>query len=242
MRPLSATEAISPAIQRTRLILFTPFRKGRTWKLCATAYLCRIGTLFFPVPLIYLAFLPVIERSAGKGFAIGFVALLLAVTVFFVWIFHLCSRLQFAFFDIVVNRGEFVAPAWRKYGPQSLPWTSFKVALGCVATLACALPMAAYIRRLLPLLHEMKANPQAQAPPQFIAAIFAGYGLFILVFGSAFLISSLLGDFVLPSLALENTGIRGGLRRMKELIGQEPGEFFLYVLLKCVLAFAGYMA
>jgi hypothetical protein len=200
-----------------------------------------MGTLFFPVPLIYLVFLPAIEQNAGPAAAAGLVALLLAATAFFVWIFHLCSRLQFAFFDIVVNRDEFVAPAWRKYGPQSRPWTWVKVLLGCIATLVCALPLVAYIRHLLPVLSQMQTYPRGQAPPQLIAAIFAGYGLFILVFGSAFLISSLLSDFVLPSLALENTGIPEGIRRLKELIQQEPGEFFLYVLLKCVLAFAGYM-
>lgn len=241
MRPLSATEAITPAIQRTRDVLFRSLPKGRSWKLCATAYVCRMGTLFFPFPLIYLVFLPAVARSAGNAAAAGFTALLLAATVLFTWIFFLCSRLQFAFFDIVVNRGEFVAPAWRKYGPQSPPWAWLKLLFGCLATLACGLPLAAYIRHLVPLFREMQANPRVQAPPQFMAAIFAGYGLFILIFGSAYLVSSLVADFVLPSLALENTGIPEGLRRMKELISQEPGEFFLYVLLKCVLAFAGYM-
>ena len=40
MQILRASEAVSPAFARTRLLLFSPFRFGRTWKLCATAYAC----------------------------------------------------------------------------------------------------------------------------------------------------------------------------------------------------------
>jgi hypothetical protein len=241
MRPLSASECITPAIDRTKLILFAPFRKGRTWKLSATAYLCRIGTMFFPFPLIYLAFLPAV-RSAGAPAVIGLCAAVLIGTGIFVYLFHLCSRLQFAYFDIVVNRGEFVAPAWRKYGPQSRSWTGIKLLLGTAVALACAVPIAAYIRHIIPLLHSMETIPPGQPPPpEFMAAIFAGYGIILLVFGPFYLISSLLADFIVPSLALEDTGIAEAFRRMFALIRQEPGEFALYTLLKISIGFAMYM-
>jgi Protein of unknown function (DUF4013) len=242
MRPLSATECISPAIERTKLILFSPFRWGRTWKLSATAYVCCLGSMFFPFPLIYLCFLPAVRTAVGTRGAVALVAGVLIFTALFTWIFHLCSRLQFAYFDIVVNRGEFVAPAWRKYGPRSLRWTGFKIALGAAATLVCALPIAAYIRHLLPLLTSMQTLPPGQPPsPQFIGAIFAGYGLVMLVIGFFFLISSLLANFVVPSLALEDPGIKEAFRRMAELIRREPGEFAIYTVLKIALGFAGYM-
>jgi len=242
MRPLSASEAISPAIARTKLVLFTPFRMGRTWKLCATAYLCRIGTMFFPFPLIYLIFIPEAGKAGGTPAVVALVAGLLVATAIFCWIFHLCSRLQFAYFDMVVNRGEFVAPAWRKYGPQSLSWTGVKVVLGTVVSFACALPIAAYIRHILPLMETLKSmTPGQQPPPQFIGAMFAGYGIILLVFGPFFLVSSLLADFIVPSLALEDTGLAEAFRRMFALIGQEPGEFALFTLLKVGLAVAAVM-
>ncbi len=241
MRILSASECISPAIDRTKLILFAPFRKGRTWKLSATAYVCRYGTMFIPFPLIYLAFLPAAHKAGGMPLAAGLAVGLLLCTALFVWIFHLCSRLQFAYFDIVLNRGEFVAPAWRKYGPQSLPWTGIKVLIGTAATLACALPIVAYVRHILPLLHAMTATPGQPPPPELMAAIFGGYGIILLVFGPTYLISSLLSDFIVPSLALENTGIAEAFRRMSKLIRQEPGEFAIYTLLKLGLGFAAYM-
>src|SRR5215469_18758536 len=51
MRPLSAAEAIQPAIQRTRTVLFQPFQMGRSWKLAATAYLSGLGAFFIPTPI-----------------------------------------------------------------------------------------------------------------------------------------------------------------------------------------------
>jgi len=244
MRPLNASECISPAIARTKLVLFTPFRKGRTWKLAATAYLCRAGTMCFPFPLIYLLFLPLAEH-AGRLAVVLLVAGVLVATAVAVVLFYLCSRLQFAFFDIVVNRGEFVAPAWRKYGPQSLPWTGVKLLFGALATLACAAPIAAFTRHIIPLFQEMGSMAPGQPPsPQVMKVMlgfYAGYAVLLLVFGSLFLISSLFSDFIVPSLALEDTGLPEAFRRMFELVRREPGEFTLYALLKVGLAIAVYI-
>jgi len=244
MRLLSATECISPAIERTKLVLFTPFRKGRTWKLCATAYFCRGGTMFFPFPVIYLFLLPAVHK-AGDWAVILLVAVVLVMTALFLFFFYLFSRLQFAYFDIVLNRGEFVAPAWRKYGPSSFAWTGAKALFGVALTLAFAIPIAAYIPHLMPLFRSMQPVTPGQPPsPQFmemIGAFYAGYGLFLLIFGLVFLISSLLADFVVPSLALEDTGLAEACRRMAVLMRREPAEFALYTLLKVGLGFAGYM-
>jgi hypothetical protein len=242
MRPLSATECISPAIERTKLVLFSPFRMGRTWKLSATAYLCCGGTQYFPAPIVYLAFIP-LAHGAGGMLAVSILcAAVLLLTALFTWLFHLCSRLQFAFFDIVVNRGEFVAPAWRKYRSPSLRWTGLKVLAGTVVTLMCAAPIVAYFRSLIPLFKQMATIKPGQPPPvQFIAAFYGTYAIFMLGLGLFYLLSSLLGDFIVPSLALENTSLKEAFRRMAELIRREPGEFAIFVLLKIGLGLAAYM-
>jgi hypothetical protein len=246
MRPLSATECITPAIERTKLVLFSPFRMGRTWKLSATSYVCIMGTMFFPFPLVYLAFGPFAYKAWGTGVAVAVVAGDLLFTALFTWLFYLCSRLQFAWFDMLANRGEFVAPAWRKYGPQSRPWTNLKLALGAAVTLVTSVPIIAFVRRLFPFFRSLPLTQQpGQAPsPELIHAIFviyASYGLLMLFFGLVFLIFSLLANFIVPSLALENTSLKEAFRRMAELIRREPGEFALFVLLKAALGVAGYM-
>jgi hypothetical protein len=239
MKILSATEAVSPAIERTKLVLFTPFRVGRTWKLGATAYLATAGTVFCPLPAIYLFFLRQISEKMGPTFAAWAAVGLVVMTALILWIFFLCSRLQFAFFDIVLNRGEFVAPAWRKYGPVARRFALLKVVLGTVGTAAMAVPVAAYVVHLIPIIESLQ--PGAPPPPEFIAAMFAGYGVIFFGFGSLFLISALLCDFMIPSLALESTTLQEAFTRMMSLVRREPGQFTAYVFMKLLLAIAGYM-
>ena len=239
MRLLSAIEAIGPSIDRTKAVLFQPFRKGRTWKLSATAYLARMGTIFLPFPLGYLYFFPAAKRTGGTALAAALVIGLVLITAVGVWLFHLCTRISFAFFDIVLFRGEFVAPAWRKYGPPSRKWTAAKVLLGTVIAAIFAVPLVAFFGNLFVIFSSIK--PGQPPPPESIATIFAAYFFFYFGFGIFYFVSSLLGDFILPSLALENTTLEEAFRRFFELIRREPGQFGLYVLLKFFLGIAVYM-
>jgi hypothetical protein len=71
--------------------------------------------------------------------------------------------------------------------------------------------------------------------------IYAVELLFLLVYGIAYIACSLMADFVVPSLALEDTGIREGLSRMLALMRQETGEFFIFVLLRLGLGVCAYV-
>jgi hypothetical protein len=236
MRILKATESISPAIARTKLILFTPFRMGRSWKLSATAYLATAAAFFFPFPLFALGFLYQVPTAAYKAIV---VASVLLVTAIFLLIFYWCSRLQFAFFDIVLNRGDFVAPAWRKYGPQSWKWTAFKILFSIIAILVGAAPFSAYILRMVRVMSAL--SPGQPPPDEFIGAFVGLYFIFFFGLLAVMLVSSLMTDFVLPSLALENTTLSEAFRRFFQLARREPAELCVYVLLKAGLAIAGYI-
>jgi len=245
MHILSALDAISPSIARSRLVLFSPFRRGRTWKLSATAYLSAGSTLFLPFPLIQLAFIPVL-RQLGVPWVVPIMVTVVAVAMLiYLVLFVVFSRLRFASFDIVLNCGQFVAPAWRKYGPQSFKWALFKIVLGCLVAAAVAAPAVTYIHHMITAFTGLNLTPGQQLPPQFIASIFAGYAAFALLylcFGLYFWASSLLSDFVVPSLALEDTTLGEAFRRLGVLIRSEPGQFTLYAVLKLGLALTGYMA
>ena len=245
MQILSALDAISPAFARTRLVLFTPFRKGRTWKLATTAYLTMMSTVFVPYFLIGLFFIGT-AKQAGGSFAVTFlVSACLIATLVYLLIFYLCSQLRFAFFDIVLNRGEFIAPIWRKYSVPALKWTGFKVVLGAVVTVAVAAPLAGWIRHMIPVFAALQIKPGQTMPPQFMEAIFSFYSVIFLVefgVGIFYLISSLLSDFIVPSLALENTTLSEAFTRLGKLIRHEPGQFTLYAALKVGLVLAGWMA
>jgi len=235
---------VSPAFSRTKLVLFSPFRKGRTWKLAVTAYLATMSEMFLPFTLIALFFIPLAKRSGGPAAVVVLVAVSLVLTVLYLVFLYLCSRLRFAFFDIVLNRGEFVAPAWRQYGAQSFRWTVFKVVLGTAVTAVFALPTAAYIQRMISIFAALQIKPGEQPAPQVEAAIFAGYAVFFVIylgFAIFYFASSLLSDFIVPSLALENTTLRQAFDRLSRLIRSEPAQFAAYAALKLCLAAAGYM-
>src|SRR5437868_8263556 len=242
MRPLRATECISPAIDLPELIRFSPFRKGRSWKLCATAYLTRFGTMYLPWPLLPLAAVPFMHAAGPILTAILCVSSLVLFAVF-TWIFHLCSRLQFAWFDMVVNRGEFVAPAWRKYHAQTLRWSGFKILIGFAVSAVCAVPIAALAQHMVPFFvaATRHGNISDEHTQLLMAAFNTAYLGFLLCTYLYLLATGLLADFIVPSLALEDTGIKEGFRRMGELIRREPGEFALYVLLKVALGSAAYI-
>ena len=242
MQILSAFDAVSPAIARTKLVLYKPFRAGRTWKLSASAYLSFAGTLFFPFPFIYLIFVPQLRAESKPGIAALLIAAVAGGTLLYIYLFYLCSRMHFSFFDIVLNRGEFVAPAWRKYGPQNWRWTVVKMAIGTVMVALMAAPLAAYVRHLLAIMQQMSTlKPGQPPPPEFFTEIFAGYAIVFLIGASFFLIVATLDAFVVPSLALENVSLGEALRRVGNLIRNEPGQLALYILIKIGIGVAGYM-
>jgi hypothetical protein len=246
MRILSATEAVSPAIARMKLLLFKPFRFGRSWKLAATGYLAGSSALFLPLPLVYLTFIPFARRAGAPASAIALIVAEAAIflAIYFV-IFYLCSRLSFAFFDITLNRGEFVAPAWRKYGPQSRKWTLFKIALGTLVSIPVAALMAPMVKGMINTfanLHLVQGKP---SPPEFTADIFSMYGAFFVIYffiGIFAILNSVLEDFVVPSLALEDVPLREALQRAGRLVRNEFRAVCFYTLIKAFLYIVGIIA
>jgi hypothetical protein len=241
MPPLSAADCISPAFSRTKLILFSPFMKWRTWKIAATGYLAVAGNLFVPFPMAYLFLLPVAEQF-GHGAVAALLIGCTVLTALFLFLFVLFSRLQFAFFEIVLNREQFIAPLWRKHRNVYGRLTWARVAVGILLILALAAPIAAYGRQLSAAFGSLAAlKPGQMPPPQFFLVFYGGIFGIEAIIGLFFFIGSLAFDFVVPSLALEAVPLTEAFRRLGSLIRSEPGQFTLYCLLKLVLGFAGYM-
>jgi hypothetical protein len=240
MRTLSATEAVKPAIARTKLLLFKPFRLGRSWKFAATAYVSTQGTFFLPFPLLAIFFLPLIHRTTESWviWAVGpGIALLLALIVY---IFMLCSRLQFPFMDVVMNRSVFIAPLWRQYGPQARRWTRAKMLIGTIVMFLLTIPIAVIVWFSYKGIPTVDAQSQ-QLPVQFgavMGSIFLVYfGLILIV-----LIMSLINDFILPPLALEDAPVSNAWQSVLHLIRAEPGQIAAYAFFKILLGFIAQMA
>lgn len=237
MRTLSASEAISPAIDRTKAILFQPFQKGRSWKLAATAYLAVMGNFFLPTHLTF--FLGTRRPGVpGAGFLIFYVVFGVVITLVMFAIFYIGARLQFARLDIVVNKAQMVAPLWKKYGRCTWRWIGFKLALSIIFLIVCGVPLIHGFRFLMTHL----PTPGQPPPPEFMRGFFMAYAGMMLAFFALMLVVSLFNDFVLPSVALENVSVSEGLRRFVELIRSEPGQIISYIFFKAILGIAAAVA
>jgi hypothetical protein len=239
MRPLSAAEAISPAIDRTKAILFQPFRGGRSWKLAATAYLSAMGLIFIPTPLILL-FSPAhangaagaISRLFAAGFGIAFSAIMFLF-------FYIGSRLQFVLFAIVLERKEMVAPLWARYGASTWRWLGLKLLLCVAACIVSGVPMVYFFRSFVA---NMAIQPGQPPSPEFLGSILMFYAAIVIPILLLMLLSSLLSDFVLPSIALEDATLSNALGRFFQLIKTEPLPVLAFLAFKILLAIAGMIA
>jgi hypothetical protein len=242
MRPLSATEAISPAIERARTVLFNPFKPGRTWKLSITAYLSTLGMFYLPTSVFSFAAgasqphksMAALLLSAGLSAIISIVSF-----VFFI----IGVRMEFVLFDIVLLNEKFVAPSWRRHVPHSWRWVGFKLLFSLAVSALCGPFLYFAYARLFPriVIAHSAATP-GQLPPHFFATLASIYLIIGIPFGLAMLISAVLTNFALPSVALDDTTVREALRRTFSLFSAEPGAVSLFIGLKAVLAIAAFLA
>lgn len=235
MRPLSPTEAIFPAIERTRELLTRPFIWTRCFKLTILAFFAEIGGSFsmgfpgrigrLPIhnPAVAAALAAFVAVFALVAFAIGLILL------------YVGSRLQLVLVEIVATRQTFVGPLWQKYGPHTWRWIGLKLlylaAVGLIAApllvLFAVLTGRHHPGAMAPL-RSSHFSPQAAA---FLAAAMVGGLLLVAVY-------LLLRDLGLPILALEHGGVFATLSRLFSIVAASPGEIAVYFLLRLVLAFA----
>jgi len=233
MRPLSASECINPAIERTKSLLFRPFQWRHFLKLTAVAFFAEIGAgsssfVSNRQPGKIPGVTPAIHGLILAALLVAFFATLVIGLI----MLYLGSRLQLVLLEVVATRQTTIAPIWRKYSRLTWRWIGLKL----LFFLLCALILLA---ALAPVMISMfRHMPSEGQPPSaaffshivvFIAAIF----LVVLVVGSAYL---LLRDLALPFLALEDLSITDTLGRLRSVVTAAPGEIALYLLLRFVLS------
>jgi hypothetical protein len=234
MRPLRASECISPAIERTKLVLFRPFMKGRSWKLAATAQLTTMGWFFFPWPLAILAlpWFPPIDGMSRTTSSLIFLGCWAIFSVLFSGLFYIGARLEFALFEIVLLKASFVAPLWRKYGLHTRRWVGLKIAYGTIACAIVAVPVAVWVAFVARSANQTSSS--AATATFFLCAIIAFFWICL-----ALLISSVLGDFILPHIALEDMPLKQSIRRAIEIVKTESRQVVFFALMKIVIAIVG---
>jgi hypothetical protein len=235
MRPLSAFEAISPALERTKDVLARPFRFGTFLKIAAVAFFAEMGGGFnfnysrsssmHQLPPAFLAFI------VAFAVMLAFVSLVIGLILFYIG-----SRLQLVLIELVATRYTLVGPLWRKYSSRTWRWIGLKL-LFLLCVLIVLLPFA--IAGVVYFIHHFHGTGTFSGFNPFTGLHIAQILLFILVAFLVLLVICalfiLVRDLALPSLALEDLNISHSLERLRALFAAEPGQVILYVVLRLVL-------
>ena len=242
MPAISAAEAISPAIQRTKTFLFRPFRLSTYLKLCLVALLTEgsAGGNFnssFPrghhashlSAFPHFAFTP--ERIAA---ACAIIALLLLVGLF---IAYLITRLRFAWFHCLIHNIREIRPGWHLYREPATRFFWFNVVVGLCFFALMAVLVFPFAAGFIGLFHGMRAG----AHPN-IGAIFALLlpliPIILLIVILAIAAKIVLLDLMLPHFALDNATAGQAWAAAWSRIRSEKGAFFVYALLRVLLPIA----
>ena len=256
MTPLSALDALGPAFRRTREVMAEPFRLGFFLKIALTAALTQpsfySATITYPIDGLQFAFFPHAghgHRFTGAGYAasfaampklaaIGVAAILVGIVIAVaLWVLfsYLYCRLRFTVFDLVVYKRGRVGQAWSAYGRQS--WRFF----GLLILVSLAFLVVAGVvvgPAFLNLIRAIKPMASSGASPDPFAMLGAILPLLLAAVTVGLLwavVDSLMQDFLLPPMAIEDAPLESALGRFLHLARNDFGALALYVLLRFVV-------
>ena len=254
MQVLSAADAISPAIQRTKSLLFQPFRWGTFLKLCAVGVLTEgfssnsnstfrnHGSSGTADAMGSVHAIPGFQAPGGfQSFPLQWIlaiaAIMALLLVVCVVVFYLITRLRFALFHCLVQQTTEIRPGWRLYKDQAWRFFLLEIAVG-FAYFAIAIALAVPI--LLGLLHiyrsaQSSGNTDVGALISLLLPLFAVILVLIFV---AVATDIVLRDWMLPHIALEDASARAAWAAVVERFRAEKGAFFFYGFLRLLLPLA----
>jgi hypothetical protein len=239
MRPISAVDSVSLAIQRTREFLFRPFRWGTYLKLGLVAIITEgigghSGTSAHGNQPWAHGRAPAPPFNLAPQWIAAIVAAVLVAIVVGIIVFYLVTRLRFAFFHCLTRNTTEIRPGWRLYGAQAMRFFWLNLCVGFCFLLLLALVAIPFVAGFWRLIH---ATPPGGQPDlaSVLALVLPMIPLILLLVLAAFLIDVILRDWMLPHFALENATAGEAWEAVWERIKAEPREFLVYVLLRLVL-------
>jgi hypothetical protein len=246
---LSATAAISPALSRTRRLLFQPFE----WRTFLKLSLVAVFTEGFSGNGNFShqgngGFHPGTQPHSGQidprvldflrspAFITMVIAFVCVAIVIGLVILYLAVRLRFSLFHCLIHQTTFIAPGWRAYRDQAWRFFLLSIVVG-LAYLAIVIGvMIPFIKRFIVIFHDARINGH----PDFPALISVGLQLVpvLLAFCLAGIaIDVIMRDFMLPHIALENLTSGEAFFAFWQRFTVEKGSFLLYAFLRIFLPF-----
>jgi len=247
VKPLSAVEAVSPAIEQTKQQLFKPFR---FWHWARLAFVVVVtwdfsggggGNFNIPLPddkrkedfALFAApdfkWERVMEYLPWIILGVGMLLALVLVFMFIACVF------RFVLFEAVLRNKCEIRAGWKRWQEQGYSYFLWSLCLGFSVLLAVGVLIGGPV---------LLAWTQGvfDAPKEHLALlILGGIGLFMLLM-VLLLAGAVIGvigrDFAIPIMALENLGILAAWRRLLRMMAGEKLSYAGYVGMKIVLAIA----
>ena len=258
MNRLSALDAFSPAMSRVSSMLFKPFRLSTWLKIGFIGLLgggvarFSSGNFNFRGPLVppshpssgrvpddpmaeiqrVLASINIASHIHAIMIAI---AVALAISLVFLYLF---CRFRFVLFDSVITQQPAVSRGWRLYASQANRYFGFWLVFRLVNLGVIALIIG------VPLWHAYKNGTLSGHDSLFrlfelLAAIALGAILAAIVFA---IISTLMKDFIMPIMALDDLPLGDAWSALWRVMASEPGAWAAYLGMKLVLTIGAAIA
>lgn len=235
---LSAADAISPAIYRTRQFLFAPpFRWTTFLKLCLVAAITEgLGTnlrgsgnkgnqhVSMPGNIIY--------HFTPEMIAAGIAAIALAIIVV-LFIVYLVTRLRFAYFHCLTHNVREIRPGWELYRPQAWRFFLMNIGVGVCFFLALAIIALPFIAGFLRFFQGLHAEG-APNWPLLVSLVLPLIPLILLIAIAGLMTDIILRDWMLPHYALEDATAGQAWHDVWMRIRNEKKQFFVYSILRLI--------
>ncbi len=251
MLAISAPDAVSPAIQRTRDFLFRPFRWGTYLKLGLVAIITEgIGSNFNSShgghaqehgPAAHAPFnLPSGGPNLHSPFhlapeaIVAIVAAVLLALVLAAIVAYLVTRLRFAFFHCLIHNVKEIRPGWYLYREQATRFFWLNVVVGLCFLLVVALLAIPFGVGFWRLFHQIP--PGGHPDWGMLLALFLPLiPIAILLVIAGVLADVVLRDWMLPHYALDDASAGEAWDRVWASFTAEKLQFFVYALLRLIL-------
>lgn len=244
MRALSAAEAISPAINRTREFLFAPpFRWATFLKLCLVAAITEgLGTNLQSNanknhgpsdagPMISHLSPPIIAAA---------VAMSLLLLVVILLIFYVMTRLRFAYFHCLATNTRLIKPGWNFYRPQANRFFRMNVWVGLCFVLMAGLVVSPFVPGFIRLFRGIQEG-RGPDVSLILSLALPLIPIIILMVAAGIALDIILRDWMLPHYALENATAGEAWSAVWERVLSEKGSFLAYAILRIVLPIIGFV-
>jgi len=242
MRVLSAADAVSPAIQRTREFLFRPFRWGTYLKLGLVAIVTEgVGNNFRSSshgnhPSGQIPHVPMTQSPfdiAPVWFAAIVAAALLALIIA-MFVLYLVTRLRFAFFHCLIRNTKEIGPGWWLYREQASRFFWMNVGVGFCYLLGLVLILLPFARGFWRLFRESQQTGHLDLG-LLVSLLLPLIPIILLLVLAGIAIDVILRDWMLPHYALEDAGAGAAWSGVWARITAEKKQFVAYALLRLVL-------